>query len=373
MIDRGAGMNINILIGKEGYDAIAKEWQLAAEKKGTHFLHFPNWYGANLCIEQPDNIFFVVLRNNEAALSAVLPFQKVAIGKARVRFPILQMYYPNEMGVNDIFVGQEYENLWPLIVKKLRKTLGFFLYVRMQCVLEGSHAVKLVGHKCSIRWTHASKYLTFNNDFDAFLQRYNSKFRTGIQKKIKKIEQLGQLHLVIASSPGDIAAAFDDFLAVEDSGWKGESGTSIRKQPPKLAYYQHLVTEYGAQGLLRINILYLNDEPIAAQLGIQVGTRVYLLKIGYREDFGAYSPGMMILYKVIEHLAQDEVVDSISFVTGVDWIDRWHPELHPVGIFYLNNGHWYSDAAIWILRKAIEYRERKRIKKASELPNLASQ
>ncbi len=157
----------------------------------------------------------------------------------------------------------------------------------------------------------------------------------------------------------ELAAAFEDFLVVEDSGWKGEGGTSIRKQPKKLAYYQRLLEFYGGLGICQINILYLADTAIAAQFGVRVGQRLFLLKIGFREDFAAISPGYLILYKLIEQSAAQGQIASVSFVTGVTWIDRWHPRHIPVGIFYLPNGRWYSALTVRALVAAVAFRNRR--------------
>jgi hypothetical protein len=211
-----------------------------------------------------------------------------------------------------------------------------------------------------LRVTHPSKFIEFSQGFTAFWESYSSKFRKGLQKKLRKAEEQGELRLVCATTAEQLPTAFEDFLAVEDSGWKGEGGTSIKKQPRKLAYYQYLLKAYGERGLCQINILYSNETPIAAQFGVRVGRRLFLLKIGFREDYAAVSPGYLVLYKLVEQSAEQGVVDSISFVTGVNWIDRWHPKHISVGIFYLSNGTWYSEFLVRSLVKAIAIRDRRR-------------
>lgn len=352
---------VKIFNGDEGYKELLPQWQEFAAQRGYHFLHFPYWYGAELQAldGRAASIFFVALYEGDQ-LFAVLPFERVFLRKGRLALPVLQLFYPNEMGVNDVVADRPLMPYRKVLLSTLRREIPFFLFIRWQCVLENGCAISLLPQGKNIRVTHASKFIDFAQGFTAFWESYSSKFRKGLQKKLRKAEELGDLRLVCATTAEQLPAAFDDFLTVEDSGWKGEGGTSIKKQPRKLAYYQYLLKEYGERGLCQINILYSNEVPIAAQFGVRVGRRLFLLKIGFREDFAAVSPGYLILYKLVERSAEVGEIDSVSFVTGVNWIDRWHPKHISVGIFYLGNGTAYSELLVKSLVKAIAIRDRRR-------------
>lgn len=349
-----------VFSGQAGYAELLPSWQELATARGYHFLHFPYWYGAELrALGDAAEIFFVALYEEER-LFAVLPFERVYLRKGRMALPVLQLFYPNEMGVNDVLADRPLAPYRNMILAKLRREVPFFMFIRWQCVLENGCAASLLPPGRDLRITHASKFIEFSQGFASFWESYSNKFRKGLQKKLRKAEEQGELRLVCATTAEQLPAAFEDFLTIEDSGWKGEGGTSIKKQPRKLAYYQYLLKEYGERGLCQINILYLNDTPIAAQFGVRVGRRLFLLKIGFREDYAAVSPGYLVLYKLVEQSAELGVIDSVSFVTGVNWIDRWHPKHLSVGIFYLSNGTWYSELFVRSLLKALAIRDRRR-------------
>ena len=351
---------VKVFSGQAGYAQLLPLWQELAAARGYHFLHFPYWYGAELqALGSAAAVFFVALYD-DGRLFAVLPFERVYLRKGRLQLPVLQLFYPNEMGVNDVVADRSLAPYRNEILATLRRELSFFVFVRWQCVLENGCAISLLPPAKHLRITHASKFIEFNQGFTTFWQSYSSKFRKGLQKKLRKAEEQGELRLVCATTAEQLPTAFEDFLTVEDSGWKGEGGTSIKKQPRKLAYYQYLLKEYGEQGLCQINILYSNEVPIAAQFGVRVGRRLFLLKIGFREDYAAVSPGYLVLYKLVERSAEVGEIDSVSFVTGVNWIDRWHPQHISVGIFYLSNGTWYSELLVKSLVKAIAIRDRRR-------------
>lgn len=355
-----AAVNIRIFSGKTGFAALQPEWAELASASAYHFLHYPTWYGAELANrENTDAIFFVAFYE-AGRLFAVMPFERAFLRKGRLRVPVMQLFYPNEMGVNDVISNRALALYRTLMVSTLRRELPFFCLIRWQCVLENGRAVSLLPPGEKPRVTHASKFIDFSQGFNAFWDGYSSKFRKGLLKKKRKAEEHGELRLVCATAMEELSQAFADFLAVEDSGWKGERGTSIKKQPKKLAFYHYLLNEYGASGICQINILYLGELPIAAQFGVRVGRRLFLLKIGYREDYAAVSPGYLVLYKLAEQSAARGDIDSVSFVTGVSWIDRWHPRHLDVGIFYFGNGSWLSGLVVMVLVRAIKIRDRLR-------------
>lgn len=347
---------ITVHRGLPGFKELEVAWNNLAKKSGTHFLHYPAWYGAELQHSGDDNVYFVSLTDTRGVLFAVLPLQWTTIKVKFFNLPIVQLYYPNEMGVNDVLGNTDLFPYQNDVSKALRKALPYFLFVRWQCLLENGCATSLDAYK-SFRHTHYSKYLHFSKGFTDFIERYSKKFRKGLLKKMRKIEEKGTLELEIYQEGDNLDAAFDQFLEVENSGWKGQGDTSILKQTWQLDYYKYLKQHFSNLGLCRINLLTLNGMAIAAHFGIAIRDKLYLLKIGFREDFSEYSPGFLLLYKLIEHCCQEKSFNTISFVTGVGWINRWQPDAVSVGIFYSTNGTILSNLTVHALRAALKIRE----------------
>jgi hypothetical protein len=122
-------------------------------------------------------------------------------------------------------------------------------------------------------------------------------------------------------------------------------------------YYRHLVEQFGRLGLCRIGVLYSGTTPIASQVGIEIGDCLYLLKIGFREDYGQSSPGSLAMYKLVQHLCERTSVKTLSLVTGVSWIDRWHPSAVQAGVFYTDCDSVLSRAAVRLVRWAASMRQ----------------
>jgi CelD/BcsL family acetyltransferase involved in cellulose biosynthesis len=240
----------------------------------------------------------------------------------------------------------------------LRRELPFFVFMRWQCAPENGWAVTAAPSASRVRYTHESKYLGFADGYDRFLETLGSKLKNDLRKKTEKLQKLGTLGFSVHSDPHELPEAFARFLAVEDCGWKGKGGTSLRRQPKRQDYYRHLLDNYGRLGLCRINILSLDGSPIAAQFGIEVGRCLYLLKIGFQEEqVGQHSPGAVLLLKTVEHLCQQSQVKAVSFVTGSGWCDRWHPSAVRVGIFYTDCDSLLSRIVVRLIQWGLRWRD----------------
>jgi len=98
--------------------------------------------------------------------------------------------------------------------------------------------------------------------------------------------------------------AWPTFLRIEDSGWKGRAGTSIRRISPNYRrYYQALVELLADQEALHLYFLELEDERLAGEFCYTEEDILHDFKTGYDERFKACSPGNLLLMHVIEHVS----------------------------------------------------------------------
>jgi hypothetical protein len=94
--------------------------------------------------------------------------------------------------------------------------------------------------------------------------------------------------------------AFEQFLALEASGWKGQAGTAIASRPVDAAYFRGLAAAFAAQDGLQVDALLLDGKPIAMGVLIEsAGTR-HFLKIAYDESQSRHSPGRALTIAMIQ-------------------------------------------------------------------------
>lgn len=157
------------------------------------------------------------------------------------------------------------------------------------------------------------------------------KLRRNLQRHWRLLETDAELHYTIADAKdeSDIHTALDQFLELEASGWKGESGTAIQTDAVLKSFYHGLKTLKEPAINFEIHQLYRNGECIAAQLALRCNNSRYLLKIAYDETYAERSPGSLLLWKTLEHSVEQNL-EHLSLVSAPAWAERWKPNVFPV-------------------------------------------
>lgn len=92
---------------------------------------------------------------------------------------------------------------------------------------------------------------------------------------------------------------FEDFLALEAGGWKGEARTAILSRAADAAYFRKLVAGFADIDGLQLDTLLLDERPIAMGVLIEsAGTR-HFLKIAYDETQSRLSPGRTLTIAMV--------------------------------------------------------------------------
>jgi CelD/BcsL family acetyltransferase involved in cellulose biosynthesis len=131
-------------------------------------------------------------------------------------------------------------------------------------------------------------------------------------KKLKELRRLrnrlgecGDVTFAIARGGDDVAAAFDRFLELEASGWKGRNGSALAQQPALASRIRRAVVALADQGQCEIATLSLEDTPIAAGIILRHLDRAFFFKLGIDERFARFSPGVQLVLELTRHLCLD--------------------------------------------------------------------
>lgn len=144
------------------------------------------------------------------------------------------------------------------------------------------------------------------------------------------------------ASPADIAEAFNRFLAIENSGWKGQqgTGTSLLHDPPLREFLRRATVRLAVRGNARVDILTLGGQDAAAQLAFRTGDTWYLQKIGYAPNFRDVGPGAILLRYFLERMATDPNIREVNFMTDPQWAERWHFRSEPCHTVVIHGSTW---------------------------------
>jgi CelD/BcsL family acetyltransferase involved in cellulose biosynthesis len=141
------------------------------------------------------------------------------------------------------------------------------------------------------------------------------KRRKELRRQRHRLAESGALGFALATSPGDIVAALQDFMRLEAGGWKGRAGTAIAQHEDIARFVEAAIVALAARGEANVVRLASGAQPIACGITLRSGAWAWGWKIAYDERFAAASPGVQLYLDLTEALLADPgiaVADSCA-------------------------------------------------------------
>jgi len=192
------------------------------------------------------------------------------------------------------------------------------------------------------------------------LVRHSSKTRNTLRRKDKKLahEFDGDLFVETVSKAEQIDYFIHEASKIVSQSYQAGLGIGVREGDEAFRDYLY---ELAAEGVLRSYVLRGKGRPIAYVHGDLQGGVYCLWATSYLEDFKEFSPGIVLLNRVLNTLA-DEGVEVFDF----GWGDAAYKEmlgnrrLETVDLRFFRRG-WRSSLEYWVDRSLLEIDRRLRL------------
>lgn len=138
-----------------------------------------------------------------------------------------------------------------------------------------------------------------------------------LRRQRHRLEDSGALTFSVATTPDEVAAALEDFLKLEASGWKAGRGTALSQDKGDAAFIRDAGPALAALRRFEVVRLIRGDKTLAAGLILRDPPNAYFFKIAMDESESRYSPGVQLALDVTRHLCADPQIalaDSSSDV-----------------------------------------------------------
>jgi Acetyltransferase (GNAT) domain len=144
------------------------------------------------------------------------------------------------------------------------------------------------------RWERATLDRSRAATADMYIdQSLSSGNRKQLRRKRKALEEHGPLNLMIHDHPDSISGAFDRFLDLEESGWKGHNNTALKQKPGDAAYVLGVLSAMADVNRAFLAELQMSNKTIASGLFLRCGAEAFFWKTTYDETFASHSPGVI--------------------------------------------------------------------------------
>ena len=167
---------------------------------------------------------------------------------------------------------------------------------------------------------------------------FNRSDRRELSRTARRLrEELGG-DLVVVDRTHD-PSAWEEFLAMERAGWKGDRGTALGSRSRDAQFFRRMCAGMSAAGRFELLCLEVGGRTIAMESHLLDGATLWPFKIAHDPAYRRFSPGTQLMYRVIDSLHDRaiEIADTGAVPENAHmnrlWPDRrtLHSVLIPTG------------------------------------------
>lgn len=175
--------------------------------------------------------------------------------------------------------------------------------------------------------------LTLDSTFEGYLQRRSGSFRNALKRIERKLMSHRHVEIRTQDDFPDIDEAYAALLSIEHRSWKHAHGTSISVVSRQTTFYHRLCVLASPMKRLHLRFLYLNDRPVAYNLGVLLKGTYFYLKTSYDHAEKPLSPSTFLRARLVAELigqgGQELDFPAEPYEWERQWTDelRWHRSL----------------------------------------------
>jgi hypothetical protein len=323
----------NVHNGVTGLHRLRKQWE------GLHefcdlWARF-EWYFAYLTniAADSENIYFieiivgqetVAIIPAEISRQKIYPFgtRKVLCLASHSHIPLMD--FPLNLHIDHAKVAEQ-------MLMTFKELPTQWDVMRWSHIMDSSNAMRVArlvrGYSVHIRQDSLSNFIETNVTYDQ-LSCVSTKMRSNLRKNRKQLSKIGRWKVTTNESATDFCPYYEEFLNVESSGWKGESGTSsaIKLNSNIRNFYSTLLEQRSTDFIPKVTLLMVESEAVSGQFTVYTKGCVNVLKICYDENYSKMSPGQILVEELLISACVSPYIERMSFVTNMAWQHRWKPK-----------------------------------------------
>jgi CelD/BcsL family acetyltransferase involved in cellulose biosynthesis len=139
-----------------------------------------------------------------------------------------------------------------------------------------------------------------------------------LRRRWRRLSETGAVLFTVAIEPAAVAAALDDFFALESAGWKGRAGTAAAGHEELSRFTRAAVIGLAAEGKILLNRILVDGTAIAAAIVLRSGREAWFWKIAYDESFARFSPGVMLSVALTDELLDEPNIERTDSCAPAD-------------------------------------------------------
>lgn len=156
---------------------------------------------------------------------------------------------------------------------------------------------------------------------DAYLEEsLSGKKRKELRRQHRRLAEEGALTVERTDGADGLAEWTDEFLTLEEAGWKGEQGSALACDPYTAALFRSALEGAAVRGKLERLAIRLDGKPLAMLATFLAPPGAFSFKTAFDEAFARFSPGVLLQRENLELLTRHDI----------EWTDSCAAMDHPM-------------------------------------------
>lgn len=131
-------------------------------------------------------------------------------------------------------------------------------------------------------------------------------------RRNRQLDKLGKLEWRFIQDESQISRAAENFIRLENSGWKREKGSAIASRTGDMEFFMATVANFAARGKVFFTEFRLNGEVISSTCNFISGNIGFAFKLGWDQRFAKQGLGLLSEYELVKRAP--EVIPFLEFV-----------------------------------------------------------
>lgn len=313
-------MQFELVDDVQGFLALGREWEDLESRCGCHLFQshgfLRSWLDTGARRENVRPA--LVLYREGGTLRAVFPGclarrMKVPFLTWMGGFSIIDygdiLFDPAASLQVDDFVGKSLD--------LLKERLGFHLYY-LHNVRSDAQVYPYLMRYFRVYRGEAAPYVLLKGDFESFLdslKQFRKKMKSDTLRQIKRLCALGSFEFRMADASEPLASeVMRVFIEQKKLQYFSTGVAGVLLRPGYEEFYR---AEARENPHAHISYLLLNGDIIAVHFGYLYKNRMYYLMPSYDQRYGAYSPGRVLAYYLLEECYR-RGVEVFDFALGAE-------------------------------------------------------
>jgi CelD/BcsL family acetyltransferase involved in cellulose biosynthesis len=317
MSNKNHDLRVDLIDSDKDFIDIQNEWDELSEKSvsPSFYATYPFVYTAWRHYRNENDRLLILTVRRGATLVGIAPFRLENRKMGNIRFLkgvyVRVIRFISEWGGGDkpsLLTIEEPEIVWEAIFQYLIRDFTKWDMISLAEQPENSPVRNLrllnnFRYYTKFLPESVSYYVSITGTWEDYLKNRGRNTRRYWKTRREKLLNLPEeVKFIYFEDPKTLPEALQKFISIEQSGWKKNRNFTIGGNAKNKEFYDDLLQRLAGKEMVAIHFLVSAPTEIAGAIVYKNQNTVYIAKITFREEYSAYSPGIILSSEIIKNL-----------------------------------------------------------------------